>query len=298
MTSTATALPADRAVAIRFIKVLLFGASIVPSFVAGAVAYRLESFDAATFALLTLGILLGQAGGDYLYYYFTHRNADPRDTHTKIFAGWRPFFSDNLFAGRRVLIGGFGCLALALAIGVYFARIVGPAVYAFAAVGGVIALFFTPLMLRGYKEPIIFIAFGPAAMLGMVYVMTGRLEPMAFAASLPIAFLVTLVAHLKSAHFDLVEGGKGGTEVVVKLSRGLVTFLALGAFVALGVGVAIRWLPLASLLMLAVAPLAYNVVRTASRRENSLMDYLWAVVRSLVLMILGGGLLAAGILLT
>jgi 1,4-dihydroxy-2-naphthoate octaprenyltransferase len=291
----ATSASADRAVAIRFIKVMLFGASIVPALVAGAVAYHLGSFNAVHFALLTLGIFLGQAGGDYLYYYFTHLHAAPGDTHAKIFAGWKPFFADSLFAGRRVLSAGFGCLAIALGLGIYFAQLVGPAVYLFAAVGGAIALFFTPLMLRGYKEPVIFIAFGPATMLGMVFVLTGELQSMAAAASLPIAFLVTLVAHLKSAHFDMADDGTD--EVVVKLSRSLVSMLAIGAFVTLGIGVAMRWLPFWSLAMLASAPLAYSVVTTASRPRNLLMDYLWAVVRSLVLMILGGLLLAAGILL-
>jgi 1,4-dihydroxy-2-naphthoate octaprenyltransferase len=284
----------DRALAIRFIKVMLFGASIVPSLVAGAVAYRLGSFDAGHFALLTLGIFLGQAGGDYLYYYFTHLHVAPGDTHAKIFAGWKPFFADSLFAGKRVLIAGFGCLAIAFGLGIYFAQIVGPAVYIFAAVGGAIALFFTPLMLRGYKEPVIFIAFGPATMLGMVFVLTGGLESMAAAASLPVAFLVTLVAHLKSAHFDIADEETG--EVVVTLSRGLVSMLAAGAFITLGIGVAMRWLPLGSLVMLVAAPLAYSVVYTASKPRNRLMDYLWAVVRSLLLMILGGLLLAGGIL--
>lgn len=283
----------ERARAIRFIKVLLFSASIVPAVVAGAVSANLGAFDLVSILLATLGIFLSQAGGDYLYYYYTHLNSDSVDPHGKIFAGWKPFFADGLLAGKRVLLGAFVCLGLALGIGVYFTVTVGPAVLVFAAVGGAIALFFTPLMLRGLKEPVIFVAFGPATVCGVVFVSTGELSFFAFIASLPVAFLVTLVAHLKSAQFKPAAGD--GDEVMVELSRGLVTVLGAAGFLSVGLAVVLHWLPVGALLFFVALPVAVDVVQTAGRSQNQLMTYLWAVVRSLFLLVFGGGLLAAGL---
>lgn len=284
----------ERDRAIRFIKVLLFSASIVPAIVAGAVSFYLGAFDSFVFLLSATGIFLGQVGGDYLYYYFTHLHSDSADPHGKIFAGWKPFFADSLLVGRRVLIGAFVSLALALGIGVHFTLVAGPAVLLFVAVGGAIALFFTPLMLRGFKEPVIFIAFGPATVCGMVFVQTGALSFLAFVVSIPVAFLVTLVAHLKSAQFKSATGDSD--EVLVQLSRGLVTTLGAGAFVSVGLSVAFGWLPPGSLLFLLALPVAIEIIRTAGRRQNQLMTYLWVVVRSLILLVLGGGLLSMGLI--
>jgi 1,4-dihydroxy-2-naphthoate octaprenyltransferase len=293
MTSNSNAGLGERASAIRFIKVLLFSASLVPVVVAGGVAFRLGGFPFGDFLLVTVGVFLGQVGGDYLYYCFTHLNSDSSDPHGKIFAGWKPFFADNMLAGKRVLLGAFICLSVALGIGVYFTFKVGPEVLLFAAVGGAIALFFTPLMLRGLKEPVIFIAFGPATVCGAVFVLTGELSFLAFVASLPVAFLVTLVAHLKSARFRAAPGDGG--EILVELSRGLVTTLGVGAYVAVGAAAVFGWLPLTTVVFFVSLPVAIEVIRTAGRNQNQLMTYLWVVVRSLVLLMLGGGLIAAGL---
>lgn len=282
----------ERGAAIRAIKVLLFSASIVPSVLAGAVAYRLGTFSMGHFLLLIAAVFLAQAGGDYLYYYFTHRLDDGRDTHTKIFAGWRPLFAEQGLRGRGILVAGFGCLLVDLALGVYFAWHTGPAVLPLALVGGLIAVFFTPLMLRGLKEPVIFVAFGPLTVVGMVLVLTGGLSLQALVASLPIACLVTLVAHLKSAHFDLVDQQEG--QVVVRLSRGTLMVLTVGAYGSLIAGVVAGQLPAPALLGMVSLPWALRVLQVTQRKSSPLVEYLWAVVRSTVVLVLTGVAMAVG----
>ena len=75
------------------IKYLLFSASIIPALLAGALVYGQAELHLFDWFLVILGLLLGQAGGDYLYYYFTNNHTDQRDAHTKIFAGWQPLFA-------------------------------------------------------------------------------------------------------------------------------------------------------------------------------------------------------------
>jgi 1,4-dihydroxy-2-naphthoate octaprenyltransferase len=259
--------------------------------------------------LLLLAVFLAQAGGDYLYYYFTHLHTDPRDAHTKIFAGWKPLFADTYLGKRGILVAGFGCLAVDLVLGIYFATKAGPVVLLLAAAGGLIAIFFTPLMLRGFKEPVIFIAFGPLTVLGIVFVLSGRLPPEAFAASLPVAFWVTVVAHLKGARFEVKEGDalnhvplvpnesprRGGDgEVVIRLGRRTVHVLTALAYVSLVAGVALRWLPAGTLLALVSLPMALRVLKLVSQPTCRLPDYLWGVVRSIAVLILSGLLMTVG----
>ncbi len=286
----------ERDSAIRAIKVLLFSASVVPSVVAGAVAFRLGGFDLPVFLVLLGAVFLAQAGGDYLYYYFSHLKGDGADSHTKIFAGWRPFLVGNLLRGKEIAAAGAACLIIDIGLGIAFTMSHGWLVAAFGLAGGMIAIFFTPLMLRGLKEPVIFLAFGPLTVLGIALVLTGGFPAEAWAACLPVAFLVTVVAHLKSAHFTLVEGDEG--TVVVRLRRRMLTGLTAGAYLSLVGGVVLGALPVATLVGLLTLPMAVGVLRVATRERNQLNVYLWAVVRSIAVLIATGLLLAVGLALT
>ncbi len=106
--------------AIRFIKYLLFSASITPCLVAGAMAHTAERYSVDWFLWVTFAIFIAQVGGDYLYYYFTHYHTDQRDAHTKIFAGWKPLFTDTLLKPEHTVFVGVACLLMAFFIGVYF----------------------------------------------------------------------------------------------------------------------------------------------------------------------------------
>jgi len=284
----------ERGKAIRLIKVLLFSASIVPACLAGAMAHASGRFSWPLFLVLLAALFLGQAGGDYLYYYFTDGHKDPRDAHTKIFAGWQPFFAGAL-GKRGTLWTGIACLLIDLGIGIGIARMVGPEVLLFALAGGLIAVFFTPLMLRGYKEPVIFVAFGPLPVAAMAYVMTGRvgLEPVM--ASLPLAFLVTLVAHLKGARYRVV--GRDGNDIVVKLGHSMVAVLAVAAYGSLVAGVATGLMPAWTLMGLATLPITWSVVKAVHGRPNNIAAYLWATVRSIAALVGTGALMCGGYLI-
>jgi 1,4-dihydroxy-2-naphthoate octaprenyltransferase len=284
----------ERGKAIRLIKVLLFSASVVPACLAGAIARASGGFSWPLLFVVLAALLLGQAGGDYLYYYFTDGHKDPRDAHTKIFAGWRPFFAGVLGVAGS-LWAGVACLLVDLCIGIGIARLLGPEVLLFALAGGLIAVFFTPLMLRGFKEPVIFVAFGPLPVAAIVYVMTGRIGLEPIAASLPIAFLVTLVAHLKGARYRVVGGD--GQEIVVKLGRSLVAVLAVAAYGSLVAGVAFGLMPVWTLLGLISLPITASVVTAVHGRPNNIAEYLWATVRSIAALTVTGALICAGYLI-
>jgi 1,4-dihydroxy-2-naphthoate octaprenyltransferase len=293
--STETApLAPDRNRAIRAIKILLFSASIVPSVVGGAIAAHVGTFAWVPFVLAAVGLFIGQAAGDYLYYYFTQFHTDARDAHTKIFAGWRPLFIGTFLKPKQTLWAGVVCLLADLAIALYFVSSVGVGVLWLALAGGLVAVFFTPLMLRGLKEPVIFLTFGPLCISGVVYVLTGRITETALVASLPVGFFVAGVAYLKSARFDLVE--QGGDQAVLKLSRPVIFALLGLGYASLLLGVAGGVLPPWSLTGLISLPLAWSIVATVRQSSSRLSAYLWATVRSILVLVAVGAGLAVGFL--
>jgi len=285
----------DRERAIRAIKFLLFSASLVPAAVGGAIAAHAGAFAWLPFALATLGLFVGQAAGDYLYYYLTHFHTDARDAHTRIFAGWRPLFTGTLLRPEQTLWAGVACLLVDLAIAAYFVGTAGTGVLWFALAGGGVAVFFTPLMLRGLKEPVIFVTFGPLCVMGVVYVLTGAVSVTAFVASLPIGFFVAGVAYLKSARFALAGDDTG--QVVLRLSRATILALLGLGYLALLIGVSVGALPPGSLAGLLSVPLAWRVVAAVRQSSSALVDYLWATVRSILTLIVVGAGLTLGFLL-
>jgi 1,4-dihydroxy-2-naphthoate octaprenyltransferase len=296
LAAPSVAISPERERAIRVIKVLLFSASVIPAIVVGAIAVHQGYFDALSFSLVALGLFIGQAGGDYLYYYGTNFHTDQRDAHTKIFAGWRPFFSDKIFKDEKTLLAGILCLAIDAAIGGYFVYKIGVEILLFAILGGLVAIFFTPLMLRGYKEVVIFITFGPLSMMGAYYALNPTLNLTPLAASIPIACFVTVVAYLKGARYEIRE--EAGNTFVIKLNHAVIKSLLIAGYVALIAGVALQALPSLTLLGLLSAPFAISVVKTVEANRSEVHEYLWATVRSIATLMSFGALTSLGFLLS
>lgn len=286
--------PVPQLKAIRSIKYLLFSASIVPCLIAGAMAHTARRFNQDWFFWVTFAIFIAQVGGDYYYYYFTHYHTDQRDAHTKIFAGWKPLFTGTLIKPEHTVFAGTVCLLLAFFIGIFFYIQLGNTVILLAGIGGAVAVFFTPLTLRGLKEPVIFITFGPLVLLSVYYVLTRELSITPVWVSLPAAFLVTLVAYLKSDRFDVQETDSGC--VVLNINVNIIRWLAGLAYLSLIVLIIIRIIPAWSLLALITVPFAYLITRKINQEQKA-VDYLWATVYSLIVYVVTGGLVALGFML-
>lgn len=284
-----------RSKAILTIKFMLFTASIIPSVLSGAMFLADGVMRWQEYAMMFFGLFIAQLGGDYLYYNFTHFHTDPRDSHTKLFAGWKPFFADTWLPGKRTLYAGLFCLSIDALLGVYFIIKIGWALALFIVAGGAIALLFTPLMLMGLKEITVFLAFGPLAMTGMAFAMTGRIRAETIVASIPVGLWVAIVAHLKSANIKSLDEQTG----MVTLSTGTITVSAMAiiSYVVLIAGVILDYLPPWSLLGLLSVPLMIRVVIPLFRRGSTITDYLTTVIISILALSVGGLLMAAGYLL-
>lgn len=284
-----------RSKAVLTIKFLLFTASIIPSILSGAMFVSSGTMRWLDYGLMFFGIFIAQLGGDYLYYYFTHFHTDPRDSHTKLFAGWMPFFADSWLAGKKTLLAGLFCLLVDACIGLYFVLNIGWGLALFIFAGGAIALLFTPLMLIGLKEITVFLAFGPLAMTGMAFVMTGRIVPETIAASIPVGLWVAIVAHLKSAKIKSLDK-KTGT-VILSTSNIIVLCMAVLSYLALVAGVVFKYLPIWDLLGLLSIPLTINVVSKLFGKKSTITGYLNTVIISIFALVVGGLSMAVAYLL-
>ena len=154
------------------------------------------------------------------------------------------------------------------------------------------AVVFTSLALRGFKQIVIFLTFGPLSMLGVVYALSGGLVQEALAVSLPVGLLITAVAYLKGAHLEVREGE--GRQVLINLDTWKLALLYTAAYSSLVAGVAIGLMPPWALLGLGSIPLAVAVTRGLRRSSGRVSHYVWAVVEAIVTLIAFGLLQVAG----
>ena len=281
--------------AIRLIKYLLFSASIVPALIAGAASFNHHQFTLLHFLLVSFALFIGQMGGDYLYFYFTSNHSDSDDSHTKIFKGRQPLGIDYFPQEKGGLIAGFVCIIVDFFIGIFFFMTHGWTIIIFASIGLLLMVFFTPLMRMGLKELVVFITFGPLALISVGYILQFGISLPVIAASFPIGFLVTVVAYLKGAKFNLKQ--QDGEMKVVKLNKLLLYGISLLTYISIVIGVATNTLPELALIGLLTLPLSVSVMRVIKNQQSSIEDYLWATVRSISNLLLTGILLAGAFIL-
>ena len=217
---------------------------------------------------------------------------------------------------RREMIGlTIACLGGALAIGVYFALVAGPFVWALVGFGVLSAIFYTAppfkLKYRGWGDIQVVLSFGILMMLGAYYTQAYPVAEVSWAsaalwtvvaASLPLSLLVDAILQANN-HRDLhTDPQFGANTLAARLGEGgsLAFFyaLVLGAYaitVALVVfGVLSAW----TLLSFLSLPLALKVLRKARGRETLAKDDFGLIVMETAQLHLAFGvLMIAGTLL-
>jgi len=244
----------------RAVRAFSLPVSVLPALIAVAAAAPPAEWRWDVVAACVVGVALLHAAGNLMNDYFDfHFGLD------RVFDG-RPglVIARGEMTPRQVLVQAVLLLAAAAPLVAYLVWRCGPGVLGFGAVGVVGLYTYTgpPLRLKYHAlgEPVIFVVFGPALMLGAAYVQTGALEPAALWASVPIGFVTTAVL-LGNNLRDRAEDAAAGIRTLASFAGGRVgraVYLALlvgfvGGLAALGgLGIAPRVLlalPLALLPM-------------------------------------------------
>lgn len=274
-------------------------AAVSPVLVGTAVAayegtFRLFAFLATLFSCLFL-----QIGANYFNEYFDYRYGLD---HSGSLGSSTVIFRHEMTAAQ-VLAGGMGSFICAAVFGLALIYLVGPTIILFGLAGMAIAYFYSAkpfqFAIRGLGDILVYIAMGFLMTWGAYYVQIQRWSWIAFAASVPVGFLV--VAILNMNNLRDYQDDQAVHKLTLPVRFGQVfgerfhAFLLIGSYIAVTIFVVVRILPLFSLAVWITFPLAFTNVRSVLHAADR-KAFAIGIKRTAMLHLQFGVMLALGIL--
>ena len=258
--------------ALRTTRLPFLTATLVPVALGILIAARQGSFDLVAAILTIIGASFVQLGLNVANDVFdTMQGADDANVTPTKFSGGSRVIQYGLVSFRQMAALSTVFYVLAGLIGLVLLATRGStALLVIGVVGIIVSLGYTapPLkfVYRGLGEIAVALGFGPFMLVGAYVVQTrGALSWEPFAASVPIALLVALILYVNEIPDRRGDAPAGKRTLPVRFSRGAViagyNVAVAIAYVALVAGVALRLLPLPTLVMLLTIPLALQVSR-------------------------------------
>lgn len=255
---------------LRATRLPFLSATFIPVLIGIAIAAAHGFFDLPAALLTLVGAAAVHLGLNVANDVFDARlGADDQNVNPTQFSGGSRVIQYGLVRLPRMAAISAAFYAVALTVGlVLLLTRYSPALLVIGVLGIALSLFYTapPLKLvyRGLGELTTAIGFGPLMLVGAYVVQTvGLLRPEPFVASLPIALLVMLILYVNEVPDRSADARAGKRTLPVRLPRGLVINLYLGAaaaaFAAIVLGVLAGLLPIPALLALLPLPLVGRV---------------------------------------
>ena len=280
-----------------------YTASVIPVLTGGALAAVDHNFSWLPFVAALLGGVLLHSGTNIVNEIYDVRKGidtitSPRASHALLKAR---------MTERQAFVTAFVAFALAVAIGVYLIALRGPAIVGLGLAGILGGYFYTAppfeYKYRALGVPLVFLLMGPLMVVGTFFAVTGTWSATALAASIPVGLLVTAILDGNEWR-DISEDSRAGISTLsARIGRERAHYfyvaLVLGAYMALGLTVAIGWLPPQTLIAIVSLPFLAQVIRaaelgaTGQQRAIAMID-----VQTARLHMTFGALLVAGILLS
>ncbi len=273
-------------------------ATVSPILVGTAAAAHDGVFHPLIFLITLFASLWLQIGANYFNEYFDYRygldSPQSLGSSTVIFR--------HEMTARQVLAGGIGSFGIAAAFGVALIALVGPAILLFGLVGMAIAYFYSAapfkFATRGLGDLLVYIAMGLLMTWGAYYVQIPRWSWHAFAASVPVGFLVTAILNMNNVrdYQDDLAVRKRTLPVRFGQTFGkrFHAFLLLGSYAAVSLFAVTGALPLYSLAVWITFPLAFINVRAVLIATDRKI-FAIGIKRTAQLHLQFGALLALGI---
>jgi 1,4-dihydroxy-2-naphthoate octaprenyltransferase len=283
-----------------------FTASTVPVAAGGALAALTGAFDPWLFlAALVGGVALHVGTNVTNEIYDVRKGVDtivsPRASHAIV----KGRITDR--AAYRFAIAAF---AVAVLAGIVLIQARGWPIVALGLIGLIGGYTYTAPPFQ-YKYgpiglPLVFLLMGPLMVIGSFYAVSGRFDPAAIAASIPVGLLVTAILHGNEWR-DISEDARAGAVTFsVRAGRNaahwLYIGLVVGAYVALSAGVVLNLLPTWTLLAMLSLPLLVRQIRsselgaTGQQRAIAMIDLETAQLHAAFGYLLVVGLVIAALL--
>ena len=244
-----------------------YTASVVPVLAGGALAAVDNRFEWLPFLLALAGGVLLHSGTNIVNEIYDVRQGidtinSPRASHALL---------KGRLSERAAFVAALIAFVLAVAVGVSLIALRGPAIVVLGLLGLVGGWGYTapPLQYkyRAMGVPLVFLLMGPLMVVGTYFAVTGLWAAQALVLSVPVGLLVAAILHGNEWR-DISEDTRAG--IVTLSSRigrdwahyGYVA-LVLGAYITLGLAVAFRLLPPATLIAILSLPFLAQVVRSA-----------------------------------
>ena len=280
-----------------------YTASVIPVLTGGAIAVVDQNFSWLPFLAAMLGGVLLHSGTNIINEIYDVRKGidtivSPRASHALLKAR---------LTERQAFVVAFTAFGLAILVGIYLIALRGPAIIGLGALGLLGGYFYTAppfeYKYRALGVPIVFLLMGPLMVVGTYFAITGTWSSTALAASIPVGLLVTAILDGNEWR-DISEDSRAGISTLsARLGRERAHYfyvaLVLGAYMALGLSVAIGWLPPQTLLAIVSLPFLAQVIRSAElgatgqQRAIAMID-----VQTARLHLTFGSLLVVGLLLS
>lgn len=241
---------------------VIFGAMFTLAFYNGPVNWSLM-------ILIALGTPFFQLSGNLLSEYFDFKhNVDRKDTF-----GSSRVLVDGLMQPKAVLMGGITSLLILLIFGIILTYYRGIDMLVIGLFGMLGSYFYSTLKYKALGDLHIFIFFGPLMIFGTFYALTGSYELVKEIAvvSIPIGFLVTAILHANNTR-DIKHDGEANVKtfasvIGVNSSKLYYRFLLVGAYLAVGIFIAMKLLPIWSLLVLVSFPIAMKNLKLIGKAD-------------------------------
>ncbi|MEE9166644.1 MAG: 1,4-dihydroxy-2-naphthoate octaprenyltransferase [Candidatus Neomarinimicrobiota bacterium] len=255
-------------------------ATLVPVLLGGAVTSLLGyTVDPGLLGMTLLAAALLHVGTNTANDYFDYTSGTDDATFDYIvpFTGGSRSIQMGLISSKGMLTVSLVSFVLGGIVAIPLILKAGLGVLYLGIIGALSGLFYTAPPLRfcarkGLGELIVALNFGPLIVAGSTLVQTGRLEPVAFLAGIPVGLLTAAILWINE--FPDLAGDKatGKKTLVVVLGKvraryGYVLLVG-GAFTLIGVMAFLGVLPLLSLIVLPALYLAVTATRTMFRHYD------------------------------
>jgi 1,4-dihydroxy-2-naphthoate octaprenyltransferase len=280
-----------------------YTASVIPVLAGGALAAVDGAFTWPPFLAALVGGMLLHSGTNVINeIYDVRRGIDsitsPRASHAIV---------KGRLTERAAFVIGLAAFVLAVVVGFYLVALRGPAIVGLGVLGLAGGYFYTAppfeYKFRALGVPLVFLLMGPLMVEGTYFAVTGSWSVEALIASIPVGLLVAAILDGNEWR-DIGEDTRAGIrtlsgDIGKEYAHYVFVALVLGAYMVLGVAVAARWLPPATLVAILSLPFLAQVIRSAElgatgqARAIAMID-----VQTARLHMVFGALLVAGILLS
>ncbi len=265
-------------------------------------AFWQGSFDWLLVALAGVALVLLHASVNVLNDW--HDNARTGiDQHVRRtpFSGGSGFVTSGAMAADQALMLGVGTLAAGSAIGIYLVWVSGWQLAVIGAVGVVCIVAYTPLLSKiGLGELAAGFALGTLPVLGTYFLMTGRVDEMAWVSGIPAGLLTYNLLFLNEFPDAEADAGGGRRHMVILLgkrtARWLYVAVEAAVYVLIVAGVLVDGLTPWALLGLGGVVFAWRACVGAIRYYDRFEELIPAQGENVVAVLSTNALLAIGYL--